>query len=1229
MSDSDDPPIDPPDPKSETKQRRGKAKETTRQQDEIRIDVDPWKKGDIVSGFLLERRVGSGVTSSVYRARELKTGRIFALKIILTRCTETVTASRLGFCRIQPLSHPALINVYQMLPAGDYTAFKMEFVAGKRLVEVIRENRGDDRASLFEIASRLLRDIGGALRVIHNACLVHRDVKPENVMLDSKGQFRLIDYGLVGTYDPVSDPDARRNYIAGTYWYMAPESITSQIYPPACDVYSLGCIILELIADRSKLPVEQVGISLVQSIGDVRSFLPIDTPPDLADLLCDMLDPLPQNRPLAVRLIQAGGGSISEWESQHHRRPTHLHGRENEMATAERWVQGVVRGRATRLHISGDSGVGKSWFGAELQKRIRANPWFQLFDTAYRERADASLQAFNVLADAIARRYSREDRGQLKLKPRHALALRQAFPSLRAIIKEPIISPSDREGLEDFEDDSRNGSDDVIANQLELARSDALFSGVELVDRMGEYGPLFLIFDDVQWADRDSLNVLDKILSEAKCPIGIITIGRSRSDDFRKPADASIELRPLSDADAVELLLSIVSRAGYEWELPALKRLAALGEGNAYRLTQLAACVSCDGVSDWHERLLRGPVQVEEIWQSRVDQLSEKARRAIEFIAIAGGPVTVTDLAQVSQLMVDCDEAVRELVGLSLACDHSPEREVIDIVHIRVRSCIVQGMDRLRLRAIHSAWATYLMTCDDDAWRSARIAGHLTEAGQFDAAVPYILQAARDAEDRFAFTEAACWHLRASKQLTGDASAAHMLRAIHHFEDAGRSADAAATCRELLEHPSRLESLRPIALQHRLAKNLLRAGSIQQACETINQISSSVQASDAGSATEFGDTYSAFYRPLLTIDFTKSNALFSAYRRTVARQMHPEASLRSFIDMAILQCRNPGPRRRRLTKRLNQCSDVYNDGKRVASDPAALANVNCGLAFRHLLCCDWASAVSPAKQAVCEFQAAGESFRFDQAHSNLPLLWSYFWLGRIADLKRAASQIQNEVNDRSDEYLRRMLLMGLGSVIPIIDDDSRQSNASHRKFSQQFSGSRSAWWSIIDGLSPIMRFLYEGRSGHALRYLGRMDRGDHKRILRQVQLFRVMYRQFEATSHLRLALKHPVQRHASIQTVKAICVELDQERIPFAKTVSLFLQAQAFEIDGDKSSCLPKYRQAADEADSLDLVPIRLAAIDRISLVGGENQSSELKRFLVSEGVAAPEKFAKLYCGLS
>ena len=99
-------------------------------------------------------------------------------------------------------------------------------------------------------------------------------------------------------------------------------------------------------------------------------------------------------------------------------------------------------------------------------------------------------------------------------------------------------------------------------------------------------------------------------------------------------------------------------------------RLVMLGEENAHCLTQLAACVGQDDARYWHDRLLNETVEIEDIWQSRLDQLSDQAIVAIEFLAIAGGPIRLSDLGRPACCT---DAATKRLRSLS-ACIWSSTR---------------------------------------------------------------------------------------------------------------------------------------------------------------------------------------------------------------------------------------------------------------------------------------------------------------------------------------------------------------------------------------------------------------------------------------------------------------------------------------------------------------------------------------------------------------------------
>ncbi len=1220
MSESDDFELNKPDPGTETLLRFTTTRETRFCGDDVQIDPPRWKIGDIVEGYVLEKLIGSGVTSSVYLAREAESGRRCALKLLRSRNEEVMAACRVGFRRMLTVSHPGLVRVYRLIGNHGVIGFTMEYVPGRRLSKAMNDARAAGRAAVFDLAHRLLRDVGGALQAINDAGLVHRDVKPDNILIDDHGRARLVDYGLVGSFDPESDPDARRDYLAGTYWYMAPESISMQIYPPACDVYALGCILLELLADHSALPSDaNEAVSLGQSVGDVRKFLPSDTPPELCELLCDMVDPATENRPLAARLVHVGLGLTTQPNKLGFHRG-YLYGRESQMAAAERWVQSVVKGRPTRLHLFGDSGVGKSWFLAELLRRIRQNRWFQVFDANCRERAEASLQVFGTMADAIARRYSRSDRDVIRLQPRHARVLRQAFPVLRSVIEPP--PEADDGKLADHTDwDPRP---DESPDQSELNRADALSSGVDLVDRMCEYGPLFLVIDDVQWADQDSLNVLDKLIADAERMTGIITIGRETQDRFRCPADCIIELGPLSEHASIDLLREILCQTDPSWTDAALCRLAHLGEGNAYQLTQLAACMRLDDAAVWQQRLLTESIQIEDIWQTRLDSLSPESRVSLEYLAIAGGPIRPADLGRVSDLLERCDEVLQELAEHRLVRDESSRSELVDIVHQRIGQCVAAAIPKRRRRELHQRWASYLMTCEQDPWRAARIAGHLLEADKPIAAVPHVIQAARDAEARFAFTEAARWHHRAASILSPPQSLQSLLQAISRYEDACQYGEAAELCHDLLSR----QSLDPQAVEYqrimiRFSINRLREG---RPIDARNLLSSLVQ-SQTRSTIDVASLLSV-YRPMMSIDIEMANTILEACAASEQLLTDAHLAFRVALETSLRGCRKRGSRRRRCTEQLKTSLHIAELVENSSLRAMMTADASRAIAVRHLLACDWASSIAPATRAIHFFSLLGPNYRFDEAHAHIPLVWSFLWLGRLRELGEVTLELTRHLQERNDEFMIRMARTGLGVATALINDDDEM--AAPRLLTVDSSECKSSMpmMEVLDGFANVLKRIYRDEPAEGIALLNHVLRGTQQKLVSQVELFDVLTLQLEAVCHLRIACTRPTCRVESIDQVELICKSLTEHRIPHARTIARFYAAQAQELVGNTESCLVLYKLASEDADSLDLLPFRLASIDRLNIINGEKTTGELRQFLRDEGVAQPDRFARLYCGL-
>lgn len=605
-------------PGAETAIRGREKRETLAISEELPLPPPDWRPGQQVGDFIVDSVLGSGVTSTVFRVTELSTCRSMAMKVLRVRGPECLATSRLGYRRVMRLSSPSLVRVHGMRQVEGMVAFLMDEVQGVTLSE-LRQSIGDDRDRAIEIAGQVARGIGEALQALHAAGLVHRDVKPDNILVEPSGRVRLIDYGLVGSFDPFGDPDARRSYLAGSYWYMAPESICSQIYPPACDVFALGAVLLELVADSSQLPEPRLGSSLGEMVsegGGVDRLIPAGAPVELRELIGEMLDSRIENRPLAACVSRYGRtDDLPEGRSLKPFRPADTLGRDDLMSQAESWFHNVARTGGGWLHISGDSGTGKSWFAGELKTRLAANRWFQIFDSRCDANETPCLQVFDDFADGIARRYSRDDRQQIGLSVAAAGELLRTFPALGPMIDKSLHSSSN------YRPNGISDHDFAVAESA----TDAVGGLVEFFNRVCEDGPVLLVIDDFQNIDRDSLDVIDRLLGEVNGPLGLITVSQDAAVySRRKPRDL-ICLDVLDHEQSVRLVRNLVGDRQGRGIQAVVDMIARCGRGCAIKLSQLVADLSAEdtGTPESTEKSSEGQPSS----QSRFSFISQAGRK--------------------------------------------------------------------------------------------------------------------------------------------------------------------------------------------------------------------------------------------------------------------------------------------------------------------------------------------------------------------------------------------------------------------------------------------------------------------------------------------------------------------------------------------------------------------------------------------------------------------------
>jgi hypothetical protein len=200
------------------------------------------------AGHRIEAVAGRGGMGVVYRARQLSLDRIVALKVIAPALTEDA-ATRRRFLResrvAASIEHPNVLPIYYTGEEGDIAYIAMRYVPGDDLRTLVRR----DGPLAPERAARIAAQVGAALDAAHAAGLVHRDVKPANVLLGADDHVYLTDFGL--TKHAFSEADATRSgQWVGTVDFVAPEQIRGERVDARADVYGLGCLLYYTLAGR-------------------------------------------------------------------------------------------------------------------------------------------------------------------------------------------------------------------------------------------------------------------------------------------------------------------------------------------------------------------------------------------------------------------------------------------------------------------------------------------------------------------------------------------------------------------------------------------------------------------------------------------------------------------------------------------------------------------------------------------------------------------------------------------------------------------------------------------------------------------------------------------------------------------------------------------------------------------------------------------------------------------
>jgi hypothetical protein len=693
--------------------------------------------------YALGQPLGVGGMGIVYRAKAPDGGEV-AVKTIVRASQHALASLRAELHALRRVRHDGIVQVFDDGIEHGWPWFAMELLTGESFATYAqRTTRKQWSRETLRPVLRLVYELCAPLAALHDSGIVHRDLKPENLFIRANGTPVIVDLGLArnfarGGTRAVAEADA----VAGTYSYMAPEQRTNELVDARTDLYSLGCILFELL----------VGHPPPRS--DVRppSQHVEGIPPMLDALVMSLLQPRARDRIGHAEDVRAWIAAIIDQTGPASARPTtpprlfrpHLSGRRDALRQLR---DGLDRARERRgqLHIiEGESGIGKTHLASELA-RLAIHDCYVI--PVISERADSAPRA--PLASWGTMFEHAMDRANVAPSSPVAAAIQQHRELLVGLHR--AFAPLEHTVVDR---DSRPSIDKVLV------------AVADLLGALAAEKPTLVLLDDLQWADELTQSVLRLLTGSWLDRRPVMLLATLRTDEvapLELKRASRIVLGPLPDADLRELVADMLGVG--EPPEPVVEWISRRAEGNPYLAAEYLRLVLAEVPLDRElalpairvrapsaDRLeqLSAPRSVHDLVMRRIDPLDPAARRLAELVAVLGG---VVDADVLSVLEEEQRDAVFDL----------NRRQILDVtddggarlLHDRMRTVVYAQLTHEARAELHGVAARLLIRASASDPRHGQIGRHFVLAGERKEALPHLEQAAELALSRAAYDTAA------------------------------------------------------------------------------------------------------------------------------------------------------------------------------------------------------------------------------------------------------------------------------------------------------------------------------------------------------------------------------------------------------------------------------------------------------------------------------------------
>ncbi|HET7544737.1 MAG TPA: protein kinase [Polyangiaceae bacterium] len=776
--------------------------------------------------FVLEAELGRGSMGVVYRARDRESAVPVALKTMTHIEPSALLRFKNEFRALADISHPNVVQLYDMVSEGDQWFFTMELLDGVDFLRWVRHGSVCDcerlRSALQQLASGVL--------AIHAAGKLHRDIKPSNVQVTSDGRVVLLDFGVVGDIVPNSDRSPSDDPILGTPAYMAPERARGLPADMASDWYAVGVMMYEALTGQ--LPFAGRPRDILFGGRGLHppppSALVDGVSTELDGLCLELLQGDPKLRPLGAEILarllpREAGARRSTPAGLGVRSVRPFVGRKSELESLAAAFAESALGKPVVALVAGRSGMGKTVLTQRFLSRVAESPGTVVLAGRCFEREALPFKGMDSVVDELSRYLIRHEwsPGAQALPPGlHYLA--RVFPVLSAVPGFAHLTQPEHE----------------IAEPIEL-RKRAFAALKALLATLARTNRLVVHIDDVQWSDIDSLLLLEELLRAPNAPALLLLFSfreevRATSPVLQelgamlKRVAAGVEVRELSveqlpPAESVELArlsLAFGGLSGEDANTPQLARaIAQESQGVPIFVSELAEWQlerQSQSGSDAQPSL---GVSLEQVIQKRVAELPAEARALLRALAVANGPLPYGVAEQTAG--VGRNDALRARLRAArlVRTFRADGQDLVETYHARVGDSVVATLSATERRGVHGALARAL-EASGAADPEALVEQYLG-AGEVAQARRHVLAAALAAENGLAFMRAVRLYRLALELGVEHPRHELLARVGDALVNAGRSAEAADAYHEAaLVAPSE----HAVELARRAAEHYLKGG---------------------------------------------------------------------------------------------------------------------------------------------------------------------------------------------------------------------------------------------------------------------------------------------------------------------------------------------------------------------------------------------------------------------